>query len=75
VGGARTAGPMDDAVEQLGKSCGAQTSRLTMRDSGYEWKKRFFPGRDELQWRIEIRDYDCSPSGNNSQEIYRIPVQ
>jgi hypothetical protein len=75
VGGARTAGRMDDAAEQLGKSCGAQTSRLTMRDSGYEWKKRIFPGRDELQWRIEVRDYDCSPSGNNSQEIYRIPVQ
>lgn len=67
----QTNGPMDEAAVELGHACGTQTSRLTMRDPGYEWKRRFFPEVDASQWRIEIREYDCSPSG--SQEIYRIP--
>jgi hypothetical protein len=73
VGGARTMEPMNAAADQLGRSCGAQTSRLTMRDSGYEWKKRIFPDREELQWRIEVRDYDCASTG--SQEIFRFPIR
>jgi hypothetical protein len=62
---------MEEAAAELGRSCGAQTSRLTMRDSGYPWKQRFFPEQAEPQWRIEIREYDCSPAG--SQEIFPIP--
>lgn len=71
VGDPQTNGPMDEAAAELGRSCGAQTSRLTMRDPGYAWKQRFFPEIDEPQWRIEIREYDCSPAG--SQEIFQIP--
>ena len=63
--------PMDDAAANLGRACGTQTSRLTMRDPGYAWKQRFFPEWDEPQWRIEIREYDCSSS--SSQEIFQIP--
>ena len=63
--------PMEEAAAELGRSCGAQTSRLTVRDSGYVWKQRFFPEWDEPQWRVEIREYDCSSS--SSQEIFQIP--
>jgi hypothetical protein len=62
---------MDEAAAELGRDCGTQTSRLTTRDAGYEWKRRFFPELDTLQWRIEIREYDCSPTG--SQEIFQVP--
>jgi hypothetical protein len=71
VGDPKMNGPMEETAAELGRSCGAQTSRLTMRDPGYAWKKRFFPEMDEPQWRIEIREYDCSPTG--SQEIFQIP--
>jgi hypothetical protein len=71
VGDPQTNGPMDEAAAELGRACGAQTSRLTMRDPGYAWKQRFSPEMDELQWRIEVREYDCSPAG--SQEIFQIP--
>ena len=67
----QTDGPMDEAAVELGRACGAQTSRLTMRDAGYDWKRRFFPEMDEPQWRIETREYDCSPA--SSQEIFQIP--
>jgi hypothetical protein len=71
VGDPQMNGPMEEAAAELGRSCGAQTSRLTMRDPGYAWKQRFFPEMDEPQWRIEIREYDCPPAG--SPEIYQIP--
>src|SRR5579872_104399 len=64
VGDPQLNGPMEEAATELGRSCGAQTSRLTMRDPGYAWKQRFFPEMDEPQWRIEIREYDCSPAGS-----------
>jgi dolichyl-phosphate-mannose-protein mannosyltransferase len=73
VGGARTVEPMDASADQLGRSCGAQTSRMTMRDSGYEWKKRIFPEAVELQWRIEVRDYDCTST--ESQQIFQFPIR
>jgi hypothetical protein len=66
-----TQGPMDDAAHQLGQSCGTQTSRLMMRDDGYAWKQRFFPGASGLPWRIEVREYDCAST--NSKQIFRIP--
>jgi len=62
---------MDEAAHELGGACGTQTSRLMMRDPGYEWKQRLFPEMSALQWRVEVREYDCAPSG--SQEIFHIP--
>lgn len=63
--------PVDLAVRQLDQSCGSISSRLRVRDEGYKWKQRFFPELHEPQWKIEIREYDCSES--NSKQIYRIP--
>jgi hypothetical protein len=62
---------MEAAALELGRACGTQTSRLMMRDPGYEWKKRLFPEMDEPVWRVEIREYDCS--GTGSQEIFQVP--
>jgi hypothetical protein len=64
--------PMDNAAQDLDHSCGARVSRLTLHDAGYSWKQRFFPELGELQWRIEVREYDCEPA--NSQELFHIPV-
>jgi hypothetical protein len=63
--------PIDDAARQLDQSCGSISSRLRMRDDGYQRRHRFFPQSGEPQWRIEIREYDCDSS--NSKQIYRIP--
>lgn len=63
--------PMDDAAHVLDRNCGARQSRLTMRDEGYTWKHRFFPDLGELQWRIEVRQYDCAPA--TSPEIFPLP--
>jgi hypothetical protein len=63
--------PMDEAAQELGRACGMQTSRLMMRDPGYEWKQRMFPEMKALQWRVEVREYDCPPAG--SPEIFHIP--
>jgi hypothetical protein len=62
---------MDEAAHELGGACGTQTSRLMMRDPGYEWKQRLFPDMSALQWRVEVREYDCTPLG--SPEIFQIP--
>jgi hypothetical protein len=67
----QTQRPMDDAAQQLDKACGARTSRLMTRDTGFVWKQRFFPQRNGSPWRIEIRDYDCMSA--TSPEIYPIP--
>jgi hypothetical protein len=64
-------GPVVDVARQLDQSCGSISSRLRMRDEGYQWKERFFPRLGEPQWRIEIREYDCNSS--NSKQIYQIP--
>jgi hypothetical protein len=60
MGGQISEGPMEQAAQELDHGCGARTSRLFMRDEGYKWKQRIFPERDELPWRIEVREYDCS---------------
>ena len=62
---------MDEAAHELGGACGTQTSRLMIRDPGYEWKQRIIPDMNALLWRIEVREYDCASSG--SQEIFHIP--
>ncbi len=71
MGGRQTDGDMDAAARELGRACGTQTSRLMMRDAGYEWKQRIFPESSELQWRVEVREYDCTSTG--SREIFHIP--
>jgi len=63
VGDPQMDGPMEEAAAEMGRSCGAQTSRLMMRDPGYAWKQRFLPESAESQWRIEVREYDCSNTG------------
>jgi hypothetical protein len=73
MGGQITEGPMEQAAQELDHGCGARTSRLFMRDEGYKWKQRIFPERDELPWRIEVREYDCSSA--SPDQILRIPVQ
>ena len=73
MGGQITEGPMEQAAQELDHGCGARTSRLFMRDEGYEWKQRIFPERDELPWRIEVREYDCGAASPNP--VFRIPGQ
>lgn len=73
MGGQITEGPMEQAAQELDHGCGARTSRLIMRDEGYKWKQRIFPERDELPWRIEVREYDCSFA--SSDPILRVPAQ
>jgi hypothetical protein len=63
--------PMDDAAKALDNTCGSRVSRLMMRDAGFAWKQRFLPDAASSQWRIESREYDCTPA--NSLEIYPIP--
>jgi len=65
--------PMDTAGRELDHSCGSRMSRLMTRDTGFEWKQKFFPSLGELPWRIEVRDYDCGPG--SSQQVYPIPAQ
>ncbi len=69
----QTEEPMTAAAKQLDQSCGARVSRLTMRDQGFQWKQKFFPQLGELQWRIEVREYDCASA--TSPEIFRIPAR
>jgi hypothetical protein len=71
MGRPQTDRPMDEAAQELGRACGTQTSRLMMRDPGYEWNERIFPEVKGLQWRVEVREYDCPPAG--SPEIFHIP--
>jgi hypothetical protein len=71
--GLADAGIMAEAAHELDRGCGARTSRLMMRDNGYDWKQRLFHGRVELPWRIEVREYDCAPP--SPQEILRFPVR
>jgi hypothetical protein len=73
MGGQITDGPMEQAAQELDHGCGARTSRLFMRDEGYKWKQRFFPERDELPWRIEVREYDCGAA--SPDQTLRIPTQ
>jgi hypothetical protein len=73
MNGPQTGGPMDAAANELNGACGARVSRLMMRDQGYVWKERFAPELGELQWRVEVREYDCSPAG--SQDILHIPLR
>jgi hypothetical protein len=64
---------MADAAHELDQACGARTSRLMMRDNGYDWKQRVFHEKGEMPWRIEVREYDCASS--SSQEILHIPLR
>jgi Dolichyl-phosphate-mannose-protein mannosyltransferase len=64
-------GSIASAARKLDQSCGSISSRLRMRDEGYQWKQRFYSQLHEPQWRIEIREYDCDSS--SSKQIYRIP--
>jgi hypothetical protein len=73
MSGPADAGIMAEASRELDRACGARTSRLMMRENGYDWKQRLFHGSVELPWRIEVREYDCAPS--SSQEIFHIPVR
>lgn len=65
--------PMHDAASLLDKSCGARVTHRWLRDSGFEWKQRFFPQLHELLWRVEIREYDCGAAG--SKEILHFPMR
>jgi hypothetical protein len=69
----QTQGPTDAAAHELDQACGARTSRLMMRDDGYTWKQKFLSRPNELPWRIEIREYDCSPA--ISPETFPIPAR
>ena len=64
---------MDRAAGELDHSCGSRVSRLMARDPGFAWKQRFFPQAARAQWRIEVREYDCTSS--NSREIFPIPTR
>src|SRR6202023_3320707 len=55
--------PVNDSAAELDHTRGGRISRFMMRDPGYAWKGRFLPSLDEPPWRIEIREYDCTPAG------------
>lgn len=63
--------PTNQVVNLLDQSCGSISSRLRVRDTGYQWKQRFFPSLGDPLWRIEIREYDCNST--NSKQIYPLP--
>jgi hypothetical protein len=65
--------PIDDASHELDHACGARNSRLTTRDAGYSWKQKYIPSPINLEWRIEVREYDCIP--DNGQIILTIPLR
>jgi hypothetical protein len=65
--------PMAEDANELDRGCGSRVSRLMMRDDGFAWKQRFLSETVGQQWRIEVREYDCTPS--SSQEIFHIPAQ
>jgi hypothetical protein len=73
VPGSEETDPMAEAAHELDRACGARTSRLMMRDTGYEWKQRLFHEKGELPWRIEVREYDCASPA--SQELLQIPLR
>jgi hypothetical protein len=64
---------MDNAAQELDRTCGSRVSRLMVRDTGFAWKQRFLPEAAVVPWRIESREYDCTPA--SSQEIYPIPAR
>ncbi len=65
--------PIEDAGHELDHACGARTSRLSTRDAGYEWKQKYLSMPADLEWRIEVREYDCV--GDNGQIILTIPLR
>ena len=66
-------GTMDNVAGELDHNCGSRVSRLMARDAGFAWKQRFLPSAAQAQWRIEIREYDCTST--NTQEIFPIPAR
>ncbi len=60
IPGPEDATPIVEAARVLDQRCGNRSERLLAHDGGYDWKQRFFPEANELLWRIEIRNYDCS---------------
>jgi hypothetical protein len=55
--------PMAGAGQWLDGHCPGRTVRYLARDPSYEWKKRFAPELSQLVWRVEIRQYSCTPAG------------
>jgi hypothetical protein len=33
-----------------------------VRDPGYHWRRRVFPGAGQLPWRVQVRTYKCVES-------------
>jgi hypothetical protein len=73
MSGVADPGPALAAARELDHACGARTSRLMVRDQAHDWKQWLFPLTSESPWRIEVREYDCSPP--NSPEILHIPIR
>ena len=55
---------LQDAQEYLDRTCGGRSSRRMMRDEHFQWKQRLFPAWRASQWRIEVREYDCSSAAS-----------
>ena len=51
---------MAETARHLDRTCKQELSRLLVKDEGYALKQRFFPERGQPEWRIEIREYDCT---------------
>lgn len=65
--------PIDAASKELDHDCGARNSRLQTPDAGYAWKQKYLSDSSDLQWRIEIRQYDCVP--DDGKTIFTIPLR
>jgi hypothetical protein len=65
--------PMDDAAQELDHGCGSRTARLSTRDTGYAWKEKYLPDAGYLEWRIEVREYECL--SDKSPIILTIPLR
>jgi hypothetical protein len=52
----------DSAEAWLQSHCRLDSTRRFLRDSGYEWKKRFFPHALETPYRITVQQFNCPAS-------------
>jgi len=53
--------PIAAAGQWLDARCPGRSVRYLARDPSYPWKQRFAPDLNQLLWRVEIRQYACTP--------------
>jgi hypothetical protein len=51
--------PTDETQARLDTRCQLVSDRSLVYDPGAHWKRRYAPEDNQLDWRIEIREYSC----------------